>query len=126
MSAILFRKQIARDWILSPVMHTHKDRNKATRVIQEIALASKLQVSDLLGPRRKKPIFLARAAAMKICKDELDMSFPEIGRAFNRDHTSVMHAVKRIAEIGDEDLPATMDLIAIRAGITPKSHMEAA
>ena len=126
MTTILFKRQIARDWILSPVMHTHKDRSKATRVIQEVALASKLQVSDLVGPRRKRQIFLPRAMAMKICKDELDMSLPEIGRAFNRDHTSIMNAVKRITEIGDEDLPATMDLIAIRAGITPKSHMEAA
>jgi hypothetical protein len=63
------------------------------------------RVADFIGPRRARAISRPRMMAMSLCRDLLgEYSFPLIGRAFgNRDHTTVMHAVARIAEIRQAD-----------------------
>jgi hypothetical protein len=49
---------------------------------------------DLLGDSRSEPVVTARQVAMRLVREIGEMSFPEIGRAFNRDHSTVMHACK--------------------------------
>jgi chromosomal replication initiator protein len=56
-----------------------------------------LRSNDLLSKDRHKSIAFARHVAMYLCKSRLKCSFPELGRAFgNRDHTTVMSAVRKI------------------------------
>ena len=64
----------------------------------------KVRLSDLLSPRRSRSIARPRQIAMALAKELTSHSFPEIGEAFGgRDHTTVLHACKRIKELRDED-----------------------
>ncbi len=64
----------------------------------------KIKVADMYSKRRPAHIARARQVAMYFSKELTQKSFPEIGEAFGgRDHTTVMHAVKRIAEMRQHD-----------------------
>ncbi len=64
----------------------------------------KLRTSDLLSKDRHKSIAFARHVAMYLCKQRLKCSFPELGRAFgNRDHTTVMSAVRKVEALRSSD-----------------------
>jgi len=64
----------------------------------------KLRSGDLLSKDRHKSVAFARHVAMYLCKQRLKSSFPEIGRAFgNRDHTTVMAAVKKVGALRSTD-----------------------
>lgn len=54
---------------------------------------------EILGKRRYHYIATARAFAMRIARDEGFYSYPDIGRAFGRDHTTVMSACRRVARM---------------------------
>lgn len=64
----------------------------------------KLTERELCSKDRHKSIAFARHIAMYLCKQRLKASFPEIGRAFgNRDHTTVMSAVRKVDGLRDTD-----------------------
>ena len=61
-----------------------------------------ITLSDMLSQRRSRP--LARQVAMYLAKKMTTRSLPEIGRRFsNRDHTTVIHAVKTITRLSEQD-----------------------
>jgi chromosomal replication initiator protein len=56
-----------------------------------------VSIDDLTGPGKTKALALARQIAMYLCRELTDLSLPRIGQTFgNRDHTTVMHADKKI------------------------------
>ena len=60
----------------------------------------KIRVSDLVSKRRSRSIARPRQVAMAIAKELTNHSLPEIGDAFGgRDHTTVLHACKKVAEL---------------------------
>ena len=62
----------------------------------------KVRVGDLLSKRRSRSVARPRQVAMALAKELTSHSLPEIGDAFGgRDHTTVMHACKRIRELRD-------------------------
>ncbi len=62
----------------------------------------KVRVADLLSKRRSRSVARPRQVAMALAKELTSHSLPEIGDAFGgRDHTTVMHACKRIRELRD-------------------------
>jgi chromosomal replication initiator protein len=64
----------------------------------------KVRVADLLSQRRNRSIARPRQVAMTLAKELTQHSLPEIGDAFGgRDHTTVMHACKRIRELQDTE-----------------------
>jgi len=64
----------------------------------------KLRVADLLSKRRTRNIARPRQMAMGIAKELTNHSLPEIGDAFGgRDHTTVLHAVRKIKELRETD-----------------------
>ena len=64
----------------------------------------KIKVADMYSKRRPAHIARARQVAMFFAKELTQKSFPEIGEAFGgRDHTTVMHAVKRVTELRQHD-----------------------
>jgi len=64
----------------------------------------KLRSTDLLSKDRHKSIAFARHVAMYLCKQRLKCSFPELGRAFgNRDHTTVISAVRKVQALRSSD-----------------------
>lgn len=64
----------------------------------------KLRISDLLSKKRSRSIARPRQFAMALAKNLTNHSLPEIGNAFGgRDHTTVLHACKKIQELRDTD-----------------------
>ena len=63
-----------------------------------------IPLSDMLSQRRSRPLARPRQIAMYLAKKMTSRSLPEIGRRFaNRDHTTVIHAVKTISRLIDQD-----------------------
>jgi chromosomal replication initiator protein len=74
----------------------------------------KLRSTDLLSKDRHKSIAFARHVAMYLCKQRLKCSFPELGRAFgNRDHTTVISAVRKVESLRTSDPEVRAHLEAI-------------
>ncbi len=64
----------------------------------------KVRIADLLSKRRSRSVARPRQVAMALAKELTSHSLPEIGDAFGgRDHTTVLHACKRIRELRDSD-----------------------
>ncbi|MCW8829210.1 MAG: chromosomal replication initiator protein DnaA [Gammaproteobacteria bacterium] len=64
----------------------------------------KIRVADLLSKRRNRSIARPRQIAMALAKELTNHSLPEIGDAFGgRDHTTVMHACKKVVELKESD-----------------------
>ena len=60
----------------------------------------KIKIADLLSKRRSRMIARPRQMAMFLAKELTNHSLPEIGDAFGgRDHTTVLHACRKIAEL---------------------------
>jgi chromosomal replication initiator protein len=79
----------------------------------------KLRSGDLLSKDRHKSVAFARHVAMYLCKQRLKCSFPELGRAFgNRDHTTVMSAVRKVDHLrtSDSEVRAHLDAIERKLG----------
>ena len=63
-----------------------------------------IALSDMLSQRRSRPLARPRQLAMYLAKKMTTRSLPEIGRRFaNRDHTTVIHAVKTITRLSEQD-----------------------
>ena len=63
-----------------------------------------ISLSEMLSERRSRPLARPRQIAMYLAKKMTSRSLPEIGRRFaNRDHTTVIHAVKTITRLSEQD-----------------------
>ena len=63
-----------------------------------------ISLSDMLSPRRSRPLARPRQIAMFLAKRLTSRSLPEIGRKFsNRDHTTVIHAVKTVERLKEKN-----------------------
>jgi len=80
----------------------------------------KVRMSDMLSKRRSRSVARPRQVAMALAKELTNHSLPEIGDAFGgRDHTTVLHACKRIKELRDTEQRMSEDysnLLRILAG----------
>ncbi len=64
----------------------------------------KIKISDILSKRRSRSVARPRQVAMALAKEITNHSLPEIGDAFGgRDHTTVLHACRKIAELSETD-----------------------
>ena len=76
----------------------------ADGIISTVATYYGIPVADLTGSSRRQPLARQRQIAMYICREHTGLSLPKIGAAFgDRDHTTVMHAVEKIAGLLPED-----------------------
>jgi chromosomal replication initiator protein len=74
-----------------------------TDIITITATFYQLSIDDLYGSSRSQTIALARQVAMYLSREMTNLSLPKIGQLFgNRDHTTVMYANKKIAELMKE------------------------
>jgi len=71
----------------------------------------KLKMSDLLSKRRSRSVARPRQVAMALAKDLTNYSLPEIGESFGgRDHTTVLHACRKVKELEGTDRDVERDL----------------
>ncbi len=71
----------------------------------------KLKMSDLLSKRRSRSVARPRQVAMALAKELTNYSLPEIGESFGgRDHTTVLHACRKVKELEATDREVERDL----------------
>lgn len=85
-----------------------RKQQQPVRIIEniiDIAAGSEgLTSADILGPLRLKPHVRARQRAMYLARQATDRSLPELGRRFGgRDHTTVLHALRKISVLVEHD-----------------------
>jgi chromosomal replication initiator protein len=79
----------------------------------------KMRVSDLLSKRRNRSVARPRQLAMALSKELTSHSLPEIGEAFGgRDHTTVLHACRKIAELRREEDRINEDYVNLERILT--------
>ena len=85
------------------INNSQKPPVTATRIIELTGEMFGFEVDQITGGSRRRPLVDARQVAMYVARNMTDLSFPDIGRAFgDRDHTTVMHAVRKIeARMGE-------------------------
>lgn len=72
-------------------------------ILKAVTEATGKSAKDIVGPRRSQNLFQPRFLAYWLLKHlRPDLSLPAIGKAMNRDHTSVMHGVARFIKFKDE------------------------
>lgn len=107
-NAHFFGQAITIDFVretLRDLIAVHDRQISMDNIQRMVADYFKLKISDLLSKRRNRSIARPRQVAMALCKELTDHSLPEIGDAFGgRDHTTVLHACRKIKELCDTDL----------------------
>jgi len=103
-------KRILKDFISS--------NNKTINIefIQNLVASHfNLNIQELLSPRRSRSLARPRQIAMYLAKQHTTNSLPDIGRKFsNRDHTTVIHAVKKIDELIKKDNEIKQSVIELK------------
>lgn len=76
----------------------------AKEIILSVAIEHNVQIADIVGSSREKPITRARQLAMwEVRKRRPNLSTTQIGKIFNRDHTTVIHALQKIQKEKDAE-----------------------
>ena len=71
----------------------------ASIIIDSVSRYFNMSVEDILSKKRTKELVFPRQISMFLCRDLTNMSYPDIGKAFNnRDHTTVMYACEQISK----------------------------
>ena len=90
-------------------------------IIQVAADHFKMPISDILGKKRNKEIVIPRQIAMYLAREMGGMSYPDIGRAFDRDYTTVIHSYEKIKSEVKKDSSLKNTISEIRS----KAHARA-
>jgi len=99
---------------LRPHMRGGEKRITVDEIQKVVADYFKLKQADLLSERRTRAVARPRHVAMYLAKQLTTRSYPDIGRRFGgRDHTTVLHAVKRIEELKTTEPSLATDLETI-------------
>lgn len=89
---------------LKDLLAIHDKQVSIDNIQRTVAEYYKIKVADLLSKRRTRSVTRPRQMAMALAKELTNHSLPEIGDAFGgRDHTTVLHACRKIEELKEED-----------------------
>lgn len=101
--------------VLKDILRAHDRRVTIEEIQKRVAEHYNIRLTDMSSARRARNVARPRQVAMYLAKQLTQRSLPEIGRRFgNRDHTTVMHAVSRIAELMQADSGFAEDVELLR------------
>ncbi|MBX9702180.1 MAG: chromosomal replication initiator protein DnaA [Acetobacteraceae bacterium] len=101
--------------VLHDVLRAHDRRVSIEEIQKKVAEHYNIRLTDMSSARRARNVARPRQVAMYLAKQLTQRSLPEIGRRFgNRDHTTVMHAVARVAELMQQDAGFAEDVALLR------------
>ena len=100
---------------LADILRISERKVTIEEIIRKVADHYNLRMSDMISARRPRTISRPRQLAMFLAKNLTSKSLPEIGRRFGgRDHTTVIHAVKKIEELKNKDLQIAEEVEILR------------
>ncbi len=103
---------------LSDILRASDRKVTVEEIQRKVSDHYNIRLSDMLGPKRLRTFARPRQIAMYLCKQMTTRSLPEIGRRFGgRDHTTVMHGVRRIEDLKDKDNQIAEDIQLLRRSL---------
>ncbi|MDD4556075.1 MAG: chromosomal replication initiator protein DnaA [Alphaproteobacteria bacterium] len=105
-SQLLSNKEITLDMtqdVLKDMLRSFDRRTTIDEIQRKVAEHFNISVKEMQSSRRARNVARPRQIAMYLAKQLTSRSLPEIGRKFDRDHTTVMHAVRKVEELVIEE-----------------------
>jgi chromosomal replication initiator protein len=101
--------------VLHDILRASDRRVTIEEIQKKVAEHFAIRLADMHSPRRARAVARPRQVAMYLAKQLTSRSLPEIGRKFGgRDHTTVMHAVRKIEELRGSDVAFSEDIELLR------------
>ena len=116
-SQLLSDKEITLDMtqdVLKDMLRSYDKRTTIDEIQKKVAEHFNISVKEMQSSRRARTVARPRQIAMYLAKQLTSRSLPEIGRKFDRDHTTVMHAVRKVEELILEDASLAENVDALR------------
>jgi chromosomal replication initiator protein len=106
--------ELAQD-CLADILRASDRKLTIEEIQRKVAEHFNIRLSDMIGPKRLRNIARPRQVAMYLAKQLTPRSLPEIGRRFGgRDHTTIMHGVRKIEELMSLESQLNDDLQLLR------------
>jgi chromosomal replication initiator protein len=103
---------------LSDILRASERKITVEEIQRKVSEHYTIRLSDMIGPKRMRSYARPRQVAMYLSKLLTSRSLPEIGRRFGgRDHTTVMHGVKRIEDLQIQDGQVAEDIEMLRRAL---------
>ncbi|WP_245243205.1 chromosomal replication initiator protein DnaA [Pararhodobacter sp. SW119] len=100
---------------LADILRTSERKVTVEEIQRKVAEHYNIRLSDMIGPKRQRTIARPRQIAMYLAKSLTTRSLPDIGRRFGgRDHTTIMHGVRKVEELRTTDSQLAEDLELLR------------
>ncbi len=101
--------------VLHDLLRAHDRRVTIEEIQKRVSDYYNIRVAEMSSARRAQMVARPRQVAMYLAKQLTSRSLPEIGRKFgNRDHTTVMHAIKRVDQLSQSDPSFAEDVELLR------------
>lgn len=105
--------------VLQDLLRANDRRITIDEIQRRVAEHYNVRLTDMHSARRARAVARPRQVAMYLAKQLTSRSLPEIGRKFGgRDHTTVMHAVRKVEELVGEDPSFAQDVDILRRTLT--------
>jgi chromosomal replication initiator protein len=103
---------------LADILRASDKKITVEEIQRKVAEHYNIRMSDLIGPKRVRTFARPRQVAMYLAKTLTSRSLPEIGRRFGgRDHTTVIHGVRRVEELKVQDSQIAEDIELLRRAL---------
>ena len=103
---------------LSDILRASDRKVTVEEIQRKVAEHYNIRLTDMIGPKRARTIARPRQVAMFLAKTMTTRSLPEIGRRFGgRDHTTIMHGIRKIEELKATDSQLSDDLELLRRSL---------
>ncbi|WP_411837977.1 chromosomal replication initiator protein DnaA [Paracoccus sp. ME4] len=116
--ASLLRREITLEVAqecLADILRTNDRKINIDDIQRKVAEHYNIRLADMMGPKRARNVARPRQIAMYLSKQLTSRSLPEIGRRFGgRDHTTIMHGVRKIEELLVEDSAMVEDIAVLK------------
>jgi chromosomal replication initiator protein len=109
---------LVKDALRDLIASAHKQVS-IENIQKTVAEFYKIKVADMFSKKRTRNLARPRQIAMALAKELTHLSLPEIGDAFGgRDHTTVLHACRKIAELRDQDQTISREYLVLQQTLT--------
>ena len=116
--ASLLRREITLEVAqecLADILRTNDRKISIDDIQRKVAEHYNIRLADMVGPKRARNVARPRQIAMYLAKQLTSRSLPEIGRRFGgRDHTTIMHGIRKIEELVTEDHALAEDVALLK------------
>lgn len=119
-SQLLSDREITLDMtqdVLKDMLRSIDRKTTIDEIQKKVAEYFNISVKELQSSRRARTVARPRQIAMYLAKQLTSRSLPEIGRKFDRDHTTVMHAVRKVEELIIEDASLAENVDTLRRSL---------